>query len=238
MTNDTYEVLLSGPGKNALSTAMLVWLEEQLAKAAGRPLLLRGDGDAFSAGLDLKEVASFGGAEKAYDFLRLFERVIVAYYTHPAPVVACVDGHAIAGGCVLELCADWRVAETNARTKIGLNEVALGVEFPPHTLQLVLARVPPIAQHRVLLCAELLSVEGALAAGLVDEVADDAYEAATRKLRALGALPRAAYVAAKRALQAPLLPAQEQERRLRASLGSWTSAEVRARLGAVLGRPR
>lgn len=236
MSDQTHEVLLSGPGKNAMSTAMMRRLEDELLEAAGKPVLLHGDGDAFSAGLDLTEVAALDGEQKAYDFLQQLERTMVAYYTYPAPVVACVNGHAIAGGCVLALCADWRVAEASARTKIGLNEVALGVEFPPHTLQIVLSRVPPIAQHRVVLGAELFSVEDAVRVGLVDEVADDAYEIATHELRRLAALPRAAYVAAKRAVRADLMPAAAQERGLRAMLGTWTSAEVRARVLAVLKR--
>ena len=231
-----HEVLLSGPGKNALSTPMLRRLEEEIAKAAGRPILLHGDGDAFSAGLDLKEVASLDTDDKALDHLDLLERVMAGYYTYEAPVVACVNGHAIAGGCVLALCADWRVAETSERTKIGLNEVALGVEFPPRTLEIVLARIPPIARHRALLGAELFDVEGALAAGLVDEVADDAYEAGVRKLHALAALPRRAYLSAKRAVRPPLVGDEEQRRRLRAILGTWTSTEVRARVRAVLAR--
>lgn len=238
MPDETVEVLLSGPSKNALSTAMLCRLEGELAKAAGRPLLVRGDGDAFSAGLDLKEVCALDDERKAWDFLQLLERVLVAYYTYPAPMVACINGHAIAGGCVVALCADWRVAEANARTKIGLNEVALGVEFPPHTLEIVLARIPPISSHRVLLGAELFSVQDALAVGLVDEVVDDAYAVASRKLRALAGMPRAAYAAAKRALRPSLMSGDEQERRLKAMLGTWSNSSMRARVGAMLGRPR
>ena len=73
-------------------------------------------------------------ADAMLEFLRALERTMAAWYVHPAPVVACLNGHAIAGGCVLALCADFRIAQASPKTKIGLNEVALGVEFPPHVL--------------------------------------------------------------------------------------------------------
>jgi enoyl-CoA hydratase/carnithine racemase len=79
-------------------------------------------------------------------------------------------------------------------------------------------------------------VEVAVGLGLVDEVADDAYETATHKLHQLAALPRSAYVAAKRAVRPPLMPTEEQERKLRAVLASWTSPEMHARVRAVLAR--
>ena len=57
-----HEITLSGPGKNALGTATMQFLLDELAKAAGRPVLLTGAGDGFSAGLNLKELAQLDGA--------------------------------------------------------------------------------------------------------------------------------------------------------------------------------
>ena len=56
-------------------------------------------------------------------------------------MVACVNGHAIAGGCLIARCAEHRVAIDDPATRIGSNEVALGLEFPP--------RIPRVAQERI-----------------------------------------------------------------------------------------
>ena len=234
-----YEVSISGPGKNAISSSMLRWLAAELERAEGRAVLVHGAGDAFSAGLDLKEVATLAADPPAMlEFLHLFERTIAAYYMHPAPIVACVNGHAIAGGCVLALCADYRIAQQSAKTKIGLNEVALGVEFPPHTLQIVLDRVPPRSRERVLLAAELFGVEDALRHGLIDEISDDALTTSRTRAAELAALPRAAYKATKHAIRTQLVSPAEQDRQLRAALSAWTSTGVRARLLARLERAK
>src|SRR5690349_20242178 len=104
-----FEITMSGPAKNALGTEMMRHLVDRFEEAAGRPVLLTGAGDAFSAGLNLKEVASLDpkGMEA---FLRLLERMTGAIFAYPAPVVALVNGHAIAGGCIVALACDWRVA--------------------------------------------------------------------------------------------------------------------------------
>src|SRR5687767_10403569 len=108
--------------------------------AKGEPIFLTGEGDAFSAGLNLKEVTSLDAAGLAR-FLGVLEELVKALYEHPAPVVAWVNGHAIAGGCVMALCADVRVMTARPGARIGLNEVALGLRFPPLTLAMVRARL-------------------------------------------------------------------------------------------------
>src|SRR5262245_47925716 len=96
------ELLLSAPGKNALSLAHMESILERVRAAADAPLLVTGAGDAFSAGLNLKEVAALDrpGMER---FLGVLEDMIAALFGHPGPTVAAINGHAIAGGCVLAL---------------------------------------------------------------------------------------------------------------------------------------
>ncbi|MBZ0252992.1 MAG: enoyl-CoA hydratase/isomerase family protein [Candidatus Methylomirabilis sp.] len=228
------EIVLAGPRKNAMSSEMLRFLLERLREAGGAPALVRGEGDALSSGLDLREVASFRGEAEAFAFLKLLEDVFVAYYRHPAPVVACVNGHAIAGGCVIALCADWRVAQANPAIKIGLNEVARGIRFPPRTLALVADRLPLRHREEVILGAGLYAPADALRLGMVDEVSDDALGAARRKMEVLSALPRDAYAAVKTDLRKALPYDAEAERLLREAMPFWTSDAFRPRLAAAL----
>jgi enoyl-CoA hydratase/carnithine racemase len=240
MTRPHYELTLHGPAKNALGTQMLTFLQDGITEAAGRPILLSGAGGALSSGLNLKEVASLDapGMER---FIRLLEDTLVALYTHPAPVVARVDGHAVAGGCVLALCADHSVAVSDPGARVGLNEVALGLRFPPRILGIVRDRVPPHRHGEVLLGAGLYDPAGALRVGLVDEVCADAAATAKRaleKLQALSAHPPKAYADTKRDLRARnvTIDAAAEARAYRELVPVWTADEVRARILAVLRR--
>lgn len=232
-------VTLNGPGKNALSSAMLRFLLDEIQAAKGEPLLLTGTGDAFSAGLDLREVASFD-ERSVFDFLVLLEDAVSVLYTYPAPTVAALNGHAIAGGCVLALACDHRVATDGPKAKMGLNEVALGVVFPPRIGEIVRRRIPPQNRERVLLGGGLVDMAGALALGLVDELAADPVAVGEARLAALAAHPRGAYAATKATLcgrsSDTFGPNEEQERKLRAALPSWISSEVKARLTRVLAK--
>jgi len=230
-------IRMQHPGKNALGSDLMGWLEEELSRAGSDPILLMGTGDAFSAGLDLREVAALdaSGMER---FLRRMDALAVRFHDHPAPAVACVNGHAIAGGCVLALCCDWRIARRDPKTRIGVNEVALGACFPPAILRIVAARLSPHVRERVMLGAGLFDVDKALELGLVDEIADDAEASATRRLEALAAHPRGTYALTKSSLRAgitTLTPADERRFREQ-EVPIWTGGEVKARMKAVLER--
>lgn len=229
---------MKGRGKNALGTGMMEWILAQLDEAAGRPVLLTGDGDAFSAGLDLREVASLDG-EAMLAFTLLLERCMTALYLYPAPVVAAINGHAIAGGCVLALCCDHRVIAPSPKIKIGLNEVALGIRFPPRILAICRRRVPVFAIEQVILGAALFDPTAALRLGLVDEIAEDPGAIARVRLGALAALPAEAYALTKRDLRgtaAGLCPDDEQERALREAVARWTGPEIKQKIAAIFAR--
>jgi enoyl-CoA hydratase/carnithine racemase len=233
------EITLSGPGKNALGTQTMADLEAQIHAAAGKPILLTGSGDAFSAGLNLKEVAA-QDERGMLAFLQLLERLMTALYQHAAPTVAFVNGHAIAGGCILALCCDRRVCAADPRIKIGVNEVALGVEFPPRTFEITRRRIPSQHHEETILGAGLFSPADALRLGLVDEVAEDAPAVARARLTALATSPASAYAATKRALRGgtpnDLVSDADQDRLIRAAVPAWISPDIKARLAKVLAK--
>jgi enoyl-CoA hydratase/carnithine racemase len=171
-------------------------------------------------------------------YLLLLDDLIDALYDHPGPMVACVNGHAIAGGCVVALCADLRVALDNSTLRIGLNEVALGLEFPPKILKLVRHRVAPRAVERVALEAGLYEPRRAVELGLVDEVAADPLPRAEALLATLASHPRSVYSATKRTLRAGNLALTDDDRRAfrERVLVGWTSPEIRDRVRAVFTR--
>jgi enoyl-CoA hydratase/carnithine racemase len=228
------EIVMKGKGKNSLGTEMMDFLLARLQEAGGRPILLTGEGDAFSAGLNLKEVASLDGAQMEA-FLRKIDTLAEALYTYAGPAVALVNGHAIAGGCVLALCCDYQVAVNDPKTRIGLNELALGAVFPPKILAIVRQRIPSQYANRILLGAELYSPEEALRLGLIDDISNAASDLARRRLDQLASHPAKTYAATKRALRT-LPPDSTIEEQFRVAIAQWTSPEVKQKLIDALKR--
>jgi enoyl-CoA hydratase/carnithine racemase len=225
-------IVLSAPGKNALSIAVLEGIRRDVEAMRGEPFLLTGAGDAFCAGLNLKELATLDAAGMLR-LLAALDGAVEALFHHPAPTVAWVNGHAIAGGCVLALCCDVAVASADPRTRIGLNETALGLPFPPRVTALARHRLRPGALERVLLGAGIHAPREALELGLVDRLADDV-GAAEQELARLAAHPRTAYALNKRQLRAGKLTDDDTERTFAEILPVWSSDETRDRAAAAL----
>jgi enoyl-CoA hydratase len=109
-------------------------------------------------------------------------------FDHPRPTVAAVNGHAIAGGCVLALACDLRLMSGG---RIGLPELAVGVPFPTTALEIVRHALGSRA-GQVLLGAQTEGRERALALGMVDELTEPGE-----------LLPRAVAVAGELAARSP-----------------------------------
>jgi enoyl-CoA hydratase len=227
-------IRLEGPGKNSLSTELMERTLAAVREAGDAPIFLTGAGDTFCAGLNLKEVVALDepGLVK---FLGVLEDLVEALYDHPGPTVAFVNGHAIAGGCVMAQCCDVRVMTAREGARMGLNEVALGLRFPPRTFKMCANRVPGPALARVVLEASLYSAKESLELGLIDVIAEE--EDARTRLEKLAAHPRDAYAAAKRAVRGTLAVSEAEQRRFVTDvIPKWAAPELKARLKAVLAK--
>jgi enoyl-CoA hydratase/carnithine racemase len=114
---------------------------ERLARAGTRGLILTGTGGIFSAGVDLFKLVD-GGRAYIDRFLPALDRMFEALFMFHAPVVAAVNGHAIAGGCILACTCDRRLMTTGA-ARIGVPELKVGVPFPPLVVEIMRASVAP-----------------------------------------------------------------------------------------------
>lgn len=229
-------IVLSGAGKNALSIALMQRALHELREAGNEPVFLTGDGDAFSAGLNLKELSTLDEVGMS-TFLYALEELVKALYEHPAPVVAYVNGHAIAGGCVLALTADVRVMTAREGVRIGLNEVALGLRFPPLTFAMVRARLGVPAAERVILEAELYRAQEAKAIGVVDVIGEEAE--ARSMLTKLATYPRDIYAATKLVLRPRLLLSDEERTHFTDdTIPYWASPAMREEMLSLLDRTK
>lgn len=231
-----YDIHLDLPARNAIDLAFLDHAEGVLRAASGGAVILRGTERAFCAGLNLKLLGELDdhGLE---EFLARADGFFKALWEYPGPVVGCVEGHAIAGGCVLLQACDLRITTDRSDVLIGTNELALGACFPPHALAVLTARVPQQHQGRVLLGAELFSPQAALEIGLVDRVESDPLAVARAEVERLAGLPAEAFSYVKRELRIAHTPGEAALARWRQeALPQWTSPLLYDRIQAVLGR--
>lgn len=150
-----------------------------------RAVVITGAGRAFSAGVDLRRYLD-GGEPYVERFLPALAELFSAAFELPKPLVAAVNGHAIAGGCVLAACADVTLmGDGNGR--IGVPELKVGVPFPRVALEALRYAVGDVAARRLVLGADTLTPAAARVIGLVDEVvpADELLARAVRTARAL-----------------------------------------------------
>jgi enoyl-CoA hydratase len=140
-------VLRMNAGKaNAIGPAFLQQLGAQLdALGDARALVITGYQAFFSAGLDLPALLALD-QDQMSAFIASFGASMLRVFELPLPVVAAVNGHAVAGGCVLAVQCDHRMmADTNGR--IGLKEVALGIGLPPVVVETLRSQVRPRPWH-------------------------------------------------------------------------------------------
>src|ERR1700732_1347190 len=158
---------------NALDIALCEGLAkcfEDLRASDARAVVITGQGRIFSAGVDLLQVTA-GGADYVRKFLPTLHRLYDAVFFHPRPVVAAINGHAIAGGCVLACAADRRLMAGDAG-RIGVTELFGGVPFPPVALEIMRCATAPRYFEEALFGAATYPPPEAVGRGLVHEIVD------------------------------------------------------------------
>ena len=231
---DVAVITLSHGPVNALDLELLTALPGALAEVTdAAAVVLTGAGSCFSAGVDLKRIVD-GGPPYVADFLPALSTAVLALFGHPRPVVAAVNGHAFAGGCVLAAACDVRLMSGGT---IGLTELAAGVPFPTVPLEVMRHAAGP-SVDRLVLTADRLPREEAYRIGLVHELTDDLLPTALARAAALTAAPAEAFALAKRQLHAPTLN-RIAARRDRDDPGVeelWSAPSTRERLRGFLAR--
>jgi enoyl-CoA hydratase len=157
---------------NALNRATLNELEAVFQQIAAdesiRCVLLTGAGEkAFAAGADIQELSEVNAAQ-GKELAERGQRVFDQIANCPKPVIACVNGFALGGGCELALACTLRLASDNA--KFGQPEVKLGLIPGYGGTQRLPRLIGKSAALKLLLTGALIPAEEAYRLGLVDEV--------------------------------------------------------------------
>ncbi len=182
-----------------------------LAVASGHPVVLTGRAGAFTAGLDLKVLRT--GGEAAAELLDAMAAVLVQAVELPVPLVAAVNGPAIAAGAMLCLAAD-DVVMAAGDHQVGFSEVRQGMPLPLLAVELAREFLAADALLPATAHATTYSPAAATAVGFVDTVvaADEVLATARERAVRLGTLPAEAYALTKRRVRGGLV------QRMRAAL--------------------
>ena len=225
---------------NALNREMITELNDMLTNIATDPniggVVITGKESFFSAGLDLIELYHYSETE-ATSFWNLFLSFSATITAFPKPLVAAINGHSPAGGCVIALACDYRVM-AEGRFIIGLNEVPVGIIVPNSIFKLYSFWIGEAHASRSLLEGKLFSPEEAVAIGLVDELVNPAsiLTAAERRIRKFMAMERNTWGQSKLHIRKELIAATtaDQSQELEAMLKQWWSQATRSILKTII----
>jgi enoyl-CoA hydratase len=235
-------ILTLAHGKaNALDTELCQGLAAHFAAlrdSATHAIVLTAQGRIFSAGVDLLRAVDAGP-----DYFRSFLPALSALYEtvffYPKPVIAAVNGHAVAGGCVLACAADWRVMASGAR-RIGVTELLVGLPFPALAFEIMRFASAPERFADIILGAGTFPPEEAVRLGLVDECVapEELMKRALARAERLAGLRPAAFELSKRQIRQPVLERFRADgQRIDAAVTeAWTAPEAFASIRDYVSR--
>lgn len=228
---------------NALDAVFLEEIETEIAaleqQKDWRALIITGVGSIFCAGVDLKKLPQLDVAGQDR-LINALNKTYARLYALDRPVIAAINGHAIAGGMIMALCCDYRIAVHGA-ARFGLTEARVGVAFPVSALEIALAELRPDIAHNWLMFAETIDGPSALAQGALHELVTqrDLLSRAREKARDLAAIPQTGYAGVKVQVRERALARMRTaiENNAEPQLGGWLSDEARtAALDVLAGR--
>ncbi len=188
-----------------LFDGLMAELDAAEADPSCRALVLTGQGRIFSAGVDLRRVLA---EDETYleRFVPLIARGLGRVFRSPLPVVAALNGHAVAGGCILACACDRRIAAAGEVT-VGVPELKVGVPYPTAALEILRFVTGDRRLQEAVLLAGTTGVDEALRLGLVDEVVppERLLDRATEVTTGLGSVDRQTYALTKLQIRRPAL---------------------------------
>lgn len=239
---DGVVVLTLAHGKaNALDVELCTGLADTFDELGAEPapaLVLTARGRIFCAGVDLVRLLD-GGAAYVRAFLPELQRVLRAALAWPSPMIAALNGHTVAGGCLLAAAADRRLL-SDSGARVGVPELRVGVPFPPEAIETMRELLPPSRFRTLVLGGTMLEAGAAHDWGLVDEVVEPGLlmERALEIARDMASIPGEAFRLTKRYMRAPALDRIERANRAHGEslVRTWMAEETLAQVRAYVER--
>ena len=197
---DEISIITLDDGKaNVFSEEMTQAINDCLDKVPtdSGSLIITGRPGMFSAGFDLKVIAS-GDVPKIKKMSLSGFKLLSRIFSFPRPVVAACSGHGIALGTFLLCCCDYRIG-IKGEFLLGANEMKTNMVIPTPILELIKFRISPSHKYRSILGAEMYQLDKAIDAGLMDQIeeAETLMDAAIEKAKDLATMGHPSYTLTK-----------------------------------------
>ena len=197
---DEISIITLDDGKaNVFSEEMTQAINDCLDKVPtdSGSLIITGRPGMFSAGFDLKVIAS-GDVPKIKKMSLSGFKLLSRIFSFPRPIVAACSGHGIALGTFLLCCCDYRIG-IKGEFLLGANEMKTNMVIPTPILELIKFRISPSHKYRSILGAEMYQLDKAIDAGLMDQVeeAEALMDAAIEKAKDLATMGNPSYTLTK-----------------------------------------
>ena len=134
--NDIKIIRMGDKGPNVLSVSRAKEIMAELNYDECKAVIIMGNEKVFSAGLNLKDLMNAKDASEVSLIFNTLRDLLVSFRKFPGPVISIVGGHAIAGGCLMALASDYRYGMFGMH-RMGLNEMAIGIDLPPDMLSII-----------------------------------------------------------------------------------------------------
>ncbi|MFD1171363.1 enoyl-CoA hydratase [Oceanobacillus picturae] len=166
---------IQSPPANALSSTLLLELEEKLRKVEAdksvKAIVLKGEGRFFSAGADIKEFTSFQDSSDSKSLAQKGQELFNKIEHFPIPVIAAIHGAALGGGLELAMACHIRIVTKTA--KLGLPELTLGIIPGFAGTQRLPQHVGNAKAYEMILSGEPISGQEAYHFGLANRVVEE-----------------------------------------------------------------
>lgn len=181
-----------------------------------KAIMLTGEGKFFTFGFDIPEFLHYT-KESFVRYLTKFTGLYTDIFLYPKPVVAALNGHTIAGGCMLAIACDYRIM-VSENAKISLNEINFASSVFAGSVELMKLWLGQNRAEAALLSGAMYSAEEALRLGLIDQITarDELEIEATKKAREYASQDSAAFRSIKKLLRQTV--ADEMMKREKASI--------------------
>ncbi|MCP4676643.1 MAG: enoyl-CoA hydratase/isomerase family protein [Deltaproteobacteria bacterium] len=184
---------VTNPIDLALVTALSNELDSIENDSTIRSVVLTGNSKFFSIGFDIPALIELDRQGMGL-FFGAMDRLSLRLYAFPKPTVIAMTGHAIAGGCILAICGDYRYI-SEGRKLMGLNEIKLGLPVPYPADRILDQVVGARHAREIMESGDFYESEQSMKMGLVDKMlpGEQVLPAAVEKARTLGRMPTEAF---------------------------------------------
>ncbi|MCP4295547.1 MAG: enoyl-CoA hydratase/isomerase family protein [Proteobacteria bacterium] len=221
---------------NALNEILLKELSDEITRLEKdddtQAIIITGEGKFFSFGFDIPEIYKYDKT-RFTDYIINFTKLFSKIFIYPKPIIAALNGHTIAGGCVLAIACDQRIMADN-NSKISMNELSFGSSVMTGIVEILRFATGGQNASKILLSGEMFTAQNALEMNLIDEIVpeDLLIERSQEIAKKMGSMSQPGFSSIKNLLRRPVVDQFDRDEggSISEFVDIWYSEEVRNNL--------